>query len=58
MLTLPEAATRLGIPLRTLQHLCATGQVAGAQKIGRDWIISDDAAIDPRPVGRPPKVPS
>ena len=54
MLTLPVAADRLGVPLRTLQLWCATGRVPGAQKIGRDWLIPDDAEIDRPKMGRPP----
>src|SRR5262245_41167159 len=31
------AATMLGLPLRTVQHLAARGEIAGAAKFGRRW---------------------
>ena len=52
--TSQATAARLGIPLRTLQLWCATGRVPGAKKIGRDWLIPDDAEIERPKMGRPP----
>src|SRR5262245_6152254 len=31
------AASMLGLPLRTVQHLAARGEIAGAAKFGRRW---------------------
>ena len=53
--TLPEVAKRLGIMPRTLRLWCAAGRVPGAQKIGRDWLIPDDAEIDRPKTTRPRK---
>ena len=52
--TTANVANRIGVSLRTLQLWCATGRVPGAQKIGRDWLIPDDAEIDRPKMGRPP----
>jgi len=54
MLTVNEAATRLGVIPRRVRQLIRSGQIP-AQKFGRAWAI-DERTIEeyrPRPVGRP-----
>lgn len=41
MLSLKEAAIRLGVHWKTLRGYCLTGKVKAA-KIGRDWKISEE----------------
>ncbi|WP_297533001.1 DNA-binding protein [Thalassolituus sp.] len=31
------------VPMRTAQHWCQHGHVAGARKIGRQWFVDPDA---------------
>ncbi|WP_026517434.1 AAA family ATPase [Butyrivibrio sp. MC2021] len=38
-----EKASEWGITIRAVNKLCKEGKVKGAKKIGRDWIIPDDA---------------
>ena len=56
MLTTNEAASTLGITLRMVQAHITSGQIK-AQKIGRDWLISDEEMErfqrERRKVGRP-----
>jgi Helix-turn-helix domain len=40
--SLKTAATILGLPLRTVQHLAARGEIAGAAKFGRRWTFDVD----------------
>ncbi len=59
LLTVAEAAVRLGYTPRAVQLLCKAGRLP-AQKIGRDWLI-DPRAVDAftrRRVGRPRKAQS
>ena len=52
-----EAAKRLGISLRRFQQKCAKGEISGAKKEGRRWLVPQSAASDfseakkPLPVG-------
>lgn len=56
LLSTTKAADLLRIPLRTVQQLCATGEIR-AEKIGRDWLIKETALnhFTPRRRGRPRK---
>lgn len=40
MLTLTEAATRLGMAASTLRWQIANGKLK-ARKVGRDWVVSE-----------------
>ena len=44
-LTTRDLARILGLSVRQVQHLAATGKIPGAVKAGRDWIFT--APIDP-----------
>jgi excisionase family DNA binding protein len=57
LLTIPEAAGRLGVGESTLRRLAASGEIKGAVRIGRDWALPASALahLNPRPVGRPAK---
>ncbi len=60
ILNTKQAAARLGISRGRVAVLLRAGRIPGAQKLGRDWIIPDEAALEAvavRPVGRPPKRP-
>lgn len=39
----PDIAEKYGIPLRTIQHACATGQIK-ATRFGRMWLIDPEDA--------------
>ena len=54
MKTTREAAAFLGVTRRRVQQLVKRGQLK-ARKVGRDWLIDDDALrrYVPQPVGRP-----
>jgi excisionase family DNA binding protein len=55
--TTREAATSLGVTVRRVRALCASGRLH-ANKFGRDWLISESSleAYVPRKTGRPKKV--
>jgi excisionase family DNA binding protein len=57
LLTISEAAERLGLSLAMVRRYCADGKIP-AQKIGRDWAIRrrdvEHFATTPRHSGRPP----
>jgi len=57
LLTITEAAERLGLSLAMLRRHCADGKIP-AQKIGRDWAIRrhdvEHFTATPRHSGRPP----
>jgi len=56
LLTVTEAAQRLGLGVAMVRRYCANGKIAG-QKIGRDWAIRqrdvEAFAAIPRHSGRP-----
>lgn len=56
MLTTTQAATHLGVAVRTIQ-LWITQKKLPAQKMGRDWLIAeaDLEAFTPPLMGRPKK---
>jgi hypothetical protein len=55
--SVPEAAVELGMGESTLRRLCVAGEVKGAVKLGRDWIVPSTALnrLTPRKAGRPSK---
>ena len=54
MYSTQEVAEKLGISRRTVQGLIKEGKIK-AQKIGRDWVITDYVHHEKRGRGRPPK---
>lgn len=42
-ITAKELAEAWGVSLRTVQQLCVSGKITGAQKIGTQWMIPKDA---------------
>ena len=54
MITVKQAAKILRLKPVTVGLLCRTGQIEGAVKIGRDWMIPDRPTyINRRGLGRP-----
>ena len=53
MLTVPQAAARLGIAETTLRVHCRQGRVPGAQFIGGIWLLPDPPEVDRPKMGRP-----
>lgn len=45
MLTLAEAAARLGISVRRAQRLAQERRIKGARKMGRDWRVPDPPVV-------------
>ena len=56
MVTIPEAAERLGLSVAMVRRYCAQGKLP-AQKVGKGWVIRrwelERFAINPRHSGRP-----
>ena len=46
-LSIREFAARLGVTERRARAIAASGRVAGAVKIGRDWLIPESARVLP-----------
>ena len=42
-MSIKETAEKWGITPRRVQVLCASGRIAGAGKLGREWAIPADA---------------
>ncbi len=59
LLTVDEAAARLGVSVATVRRRCASGAVA-ARKVGKSWLIEGSAlpAARPRTVRRRPRTAS
>lgn len=55
-LTIKEAADRWGLSLRRLQQLCKGGQIKGAKKDGRIWMIPASAYTASKPAVPKPLV--
>ncbi len=56
--TVAQAAERLGLSVNGLRHYLKGGRIAGAQKLGRDWLLPSDCALPERErPGRKPRVP-
>ena len=47
-LTINEAAARWDISVRRIQQMCKTGDIEGAIKRGRTWMVPDNASIEPK----------
>lgn len=48
-MTVPEAATRLGVSRQRVLKLLRDGRIPEARKRGRDWLIPEGAKINPPP---------
>lgn len=48
-LTSQQAADSLGLTRRRIRQLCESGQIAGAVKLGRDWMIPPKFKVCPPP---------
>ncbi len=55
LITTAEAAQRAGISLSYVQRLCRDGQVKGAMRIGRDWLVPSSFKWEPQKRGPKPK---
>ena len=56
MITVKQAAKILRLKPGTVGLLCRSGQIEGAVKVGRDWMIPDRPSyIKRRGLGRPTK---
>lgn len=53
LLTVREAAERLGAPPVTIRLWCRQGRLAQAQRVGRDWVIPEEALQTFRRPARP-----
>ena len=57
LLTIPEAAERLGLSVAMVRRYCSSGKLL-AQKVGRDWTLRqrdvEQFAASPRQRGRKP----
>ena len=55
LLTTREAADRLAVSDARVRQLCHAGLLAGAEKLGRDWIIPEASVRQyvAKPVGWP-----
>ena len=42
-MTISDAAVKWGISSRRIQILCASGRIAGAERLGRSWAIPKNA---------------
>ncbi len=47
MITLPAAATLLGLTPSALRKAIAAGRIPGAKKVGRDWFVPNPPKIAP-----------
>ena len=57
-LSVNEAALQMGVSIRRIQQMCKNGEIPGAVKRGRSWMIPSDEEIDisetkrkPLPIG-------
>lgn len=58
LLTPAEYARKHGLTARRIQALLLQGRIHGAQRIGRSWVIPEDAPLVTGPPGRPQKAQS
>lgn len=49
MKSIAQAATTLKRSRRHLRALCDEGRIVGAEKIGKTWVLPDEAIILPPP---------
>ena len=54
MQTVQQIAIKWGLQPQRIRQLLAEGRISGAQKVGRDWVIPDDAKRPERKNGRKP----
>lgn len=52
MMTVNDAAARLGLSTARVRALCAQGRIP-ARKMGRDWVVYEPQILPGRPAGRP-----
>lgn len=45
--TTVSLAKKLGVSTQRVRVLCLSGRIAGAERVGRDWIIPADYIIKP-----------
>lgn len=57
MITVQQAAKKLKVTPRRVRVLCGQGRIAGAEKIGRDWLLPDKPVVIAADRRRPGKVP-
>lgn len=43
LITVKEYAERHGVAITTVRQKCVRGTIVGATKVGRDWLIPEDA---------------
>ena len=55
MQTIAQFSKRFGLSKERIRTFCREGRLPGAQLIGKQWIIPDDAALPVRKNGRPGK---
>lgn len=55
-ITVKAAADKLQVAISRITVLCRQGRIAGAQKIGRDWIIPADVKVTSGTRSRPGKI--
>jgi len=53
MITTKQFAEKTGVSEQRVRQWLDQKRIDGAKKIGRDWIIPEDATVERRPVGRP-----
>jgi excisionase family DNA binding protein len=53
LITVSEAARRLGLSRQRIGQLCKDGRIPGAVLVGRQWVIPAGAKIEALPPGRP-----
>lgn len=53
LITVPEAARRLGLSRSRIAKLAKDGRIPGAKKYGRQYLIPAGATIEALPPGRP-----
>lgn len=56
-ITVAQAVPILNIKERRIRVLCAEGRIAGAEKIGRDWLLPASPVISAAGRSRPGKAP-
>ena len=55
MKSVAQFSKRFGLSQERIRTFCREGRIPGAQLVGKQWIIPDDAALPVRKNGRPGK---
>ena len=55
MKSVAQFSKRYGLSQERIRTFCREGRVPGAQLVGKQWVIPDDAALPVRKNGRPGK---